>query len=81
MTVKINYMPSRGKSVGSTFTPHRYNDGKYVVSKTRFKIDQVRLEKYSDILAYLDRGYKVRMSDAVMRRTPSLIGKESIDQL
>jgi hypothetical protein len=79
MSLRITYLPKRGELAGSTFTPHRYSDGQYVVSKTRFKDDQVRLERIEGIPAYLDRGYKLRMSDPVMRTTPSLIGKDSID--
>lgn len=62
--IKIEYSVKRGKKAGAILTPHRYANGKYVVSKTRFKPDYVYVDCYSEILTYLQKGYKVRMSDA-----------------
>lgn len=79
--IKIEYSVKRGKKAGAVLTPHRYANGKYVVSKTRFKPDYVYVDCYSEILTYLQKGYKVRMSDADVNgggADARLITKESL---
>lgn len=53
---------SRGKDKGKLVFAHCHEDGLYVVSKTRFKRDYIRV-KASDILEYLLKGYGLRMSN------------------
>jgi hypothetical protein len=76
--MKIEYRVARGKQAGSIFTPHQNADGFYIVSKTRFEEDQVEVTSLREIKQYLDRGYSVRMSDPMTRRSPTLITPASI---
>lgn len=76
--MKIDYRVARGKKAGIVYTPHIYADGSYVVSKTRFEDDQIKVTSLREIKHYLDRGYSVRMSDPVTRRSPALITPASI---
>ena len=59
--VKIQYTVKRGKAIGTVLTPHRYADGSFVVSKTRFKKDYLHVVE-ADIPGYLALGFKLRMS-------------------
>jgi len=59
--------------------PHKHEDGSYVVSKTRFEDDYVRVASESDILPWLEKGYGLRMSNPAKGiKAPSLIAPESI---
>ena len=60
----IYAISSRGKTKGEAMTPHKHDDGKYVVSKSRFTKDYVRLRSVDEIREYVERGYGVRMSPA-----------------
>lgn len=55
---------TRGKDKGEIVFPHRHEDGLYVVSKTRFERDYIRVQA-NDILEYLLKGYGLRMSNSV----------------
>lgn len=70
----------RGANAGTLLTPHRYADGTYVVSKTRFKEDYVYVHNLSEVSQYLSRGYKLRMSNQGIKscKAPSLISTASI---
>ena len=74
----ISYKVKSGKNVGSIFKPHKHECGRYVVSKTRFKIDYIYVNTYSEIKTYLDKGFKVRVSDPRNRKSPSLVRKDSL---
>lgn len=63
---------------GAVYVPHKYADGTYVVSKTRFKTDQISVNSYEEIKCYLDKGYKVRVSDPATRKSPSLVNPASL---
>jgi len=70
---------SRGANLGELLLPHEHEDGSYVVSKTRFEDDYVRIAKETDILPWLEKGYGLRMSNPDKGITaPSLISPESI---
>jgi len=70
---------SRGARVGELLFPHKHEDGVYVVSKTRFEKDYIRVAKESEILPWLEKGYGLRMSNSAKGITvPSLITPESI---
>ena len=76
--MKIEYRVKRGRGAGSIHTPHRYDDGTYVVSKTRFEVDYVHVRTAEEILDYLDRGYRVRVSDPATGLSPGLVLKRSL---
>lgn len=70
---------SRGARAGELLFPHKHEDGSYVVSKTRFEDDYVRVANESEILPWLEKGYRLRMSNPDRGITaPSLITPESI---
>ena len=69
----------RGANVGALLFPHRHIDGAFVVSMTRFERDYVRVRFESDILGWLEKGDKLRMSNLDSGITaPSLIEPKSI---
>lgn len=68
-----------GASAGELLFPHKHEDGAYVVSMTRFEKDYIRLMNENEILAWLEKGYRLRMSNPNGGITaPSLIRPESI---
>ncbi len=71
----------RGKQAGTLLVPHRYRDGCYVVSMTKFDRDQVRVQTMEQVVAYIQQGYKLRMSDPANPRSPSLISPRWIEIL
>ncbi|MEO3429251.1 hypothetical protein AAFN88_10370 [Pelagibius sp. CAU 1746] len=54
---------SRGPHSGKFLYPHLHNDGRYAVSMTRFESDYVWLSDRSEILSWLEKGYRLRMSN------------------
>lgn len=62
---------TRGKTQGQICTPHRQNDGTYVVSKTRFAKDYVFVHTADEIIEHVKQGFSVRMSTGTV--APSLI--------
>lgn len=76
--MKIEYRVARGKQAGTIYTPHQCTDGSYIVSKSRFEEDQIKVKSFREIKQYLDRGYSLRMSDPSTKRNPSLIKPTSI---
>lgn len=69
----------RGKKAGALLVPHRYKDGCYIVSMTRFEEDQIRVGTIEEVIAYIRKGYKLRMSDPEHPAGPSLISPGSIE--
>lgn len=70
---------SRGTNAGTLLFPHRHGDGQFVVSPTRFEKDYERVAKESELLAWLERGYSLRMSNPEAGITgPSLIAPANI---
>lgn len=80
MISDISASVRRGGSKGTLLYPHRFKDGAYVVSKTRFKRDYVRLTNKSEIIQYLERGFSLRMSssNSNKHKAPSLIRASNI---
>ena len=78
--VKIYSIVRRGKTVGTKLTPHVYAGNYFVVSKTRFESDYVRVPDESQLLSYVQQGYSVRMSNpnVANHRSPSLVAPSSI---
>lgn len=70
---------SRGQHAGKLLYPHRHRDGAYVVSKTRFERDYIRVIDHDELLDWLQKGYRLRMSnpDAGIA-APSLIEPSAI---
>lgn len=76
MSVKLTYTPRAGKNANKEYTPHRYSEGYYVVSETRFARDYVKVKTLNEVYACYKKGFKVRMS--YCGGTPSLISPGSI---
>lgn len=55
---------SRGPNKGTLLFPHKHEDGAYVVSMTRFEQDYIRVPDAADLLGWLEKGYRLRMSNA-----------------
>lgn len=61
--MKISAKVTRGNNYGATLHPHLYRDGKYVVSLTRYKKDQIKVSSLADVQKYLEIGFSLRMSN------------------
>ena len=72
---------SRGQEQGVWLFPHKFRDGMYVVSKSRFKTDYIRVPNQREAKLYIDKGYSLRMSnpDSAKHKSPSLIRPERIE--
>jgi hypothetical protein len=79
---QIFAIKKRGVGVGAMLLPHRHADGCFVVSKTRFAKDYVRVPQEDDLWSWVERGYSVRMSNpaVVGCASPSLIAPASIEK-
>jgi hypothetical protein len=76
---KLSYTVTRGKALGTVLTPHRHGDGSFVISMTRFEKDYIRVKDESELVDWIGRGYRVRMSEAGNPRSAaSLIAPRSI---
>lgn len=77
---KIEAKVKRGQFAGTVLTPHRHADGMFVVSKTRFEKDYIRVADEANLEKWINDGYGVRMSNCEVfpRRAPSLIAPSSI---
>lgn len=64
----------RGPHAGKLLYPHKHADDAYVVSKTRFERDYIRVANFTALLGWLEKGYSLRMSNPDAGITaPSLI--------
>ena len=63
-------------------TPHLYDGGYFVVSKSRFEEDYIKVKDESEIRHYLSKGFSVRMSNPTVpsHRAPSLIAGSSVHE-
>lgn len=69
----------RGPHAGKLLFPHKHADGAYVVSQTRFERDYVRIDDPADLLGWLEKGYRLRMSNPTVGvKAPSLIAPGAI---
>jgi len=69
---------------GVITTPHRYSrgegSGKFVVSRSKYKVDYIYCETLDEVSAYADTGYRVRMSNPTKGITaPSGIVRASLE--
>lgn len=70
---------ARGPKAGIILYPHRHRDGNYVVSMTRFEKDYVFVGDPSELLGWLEKGFRLRMSNKDGGvASPSLIKPEKI---
>jgi hypothetical protein len=76
----FTYVVARGREKGMVLPPHKGEDGKYVASPTRFKKDNVKVERVEDLIPLMQKGYGVCMSnqDSDTHRAPSLIRPQGI---
>ncbi|WP_262967079.1 hypothetical protein [Methylobacter psychrophilus] len=77
--MKLEYRVIRGKNKGKILTPHKFKDGHYVVSKTRFKSDHIMMSSIIEVYDHLKKGYRVRMGNTEHKISPSLIKLDSIE--
>jgi hypothetical protein len=75
--MKIYANVSRGAQRGEILTPHRHDDGTYVVSYTRFARDYLRVASFEDFAAKVQEGMKGRMSSQNVKG-PRLFNSSSI---
>jgi hypothetical protein len=65
--------------MGTMLYPHQHDDGAYVVSMTRFERDYKRVRDPGELLGWLEKGYRLRMSNpAAGVPAPSLIAASTI---
>lgn len=70
---------ARGPNKGAILFPHKHRDGSYVVSMTRYERDYIRVSKPSEVLSWLEKGYRLRMSNTMEGiSSPSLIEPSQI---
>ena len=61
--MEISAKVKRGNNAGSPLYPHLHADGMYVVSKSRFECDYIRLANLHEVATYIKDVYSVRMSN------------------
>lgn len=54
---------SRGPKTGTILYPHKHRDGRFVVSMTRFEKDYVFVDHAEELLSWLEKGFRLRMSN------------------
>ena len=76
---RLHAFVSSGKHAGAVLYPHLHRDGTYVVSMSRFERDYVRIEDPTELLSWLEKGYRLRMSNPEAGvSAPSLIEPRGI---
>ena len=65
-------------NAGKPLYPHLHEDGKFVASHTRFKVDYIRVETEEQLQALVAAGYSARMSNPTLKAAPSLIINKNI---
>lgn len=63
MAMKLHAFVARGPQKGTLLYPHRHRDGAFVVSMTRFERDYVREADQARLIEWLEKGYRLRMSN------------------
>lgn len=81
MKQTLNAVVQRGKEFGAVLQPHRYADGSYVASKSRYERDYIRVTTIEALIDLWKQGYKIRMSppDSEHHRLASLIVPGAIE--
>ncbi len=65
--MKILAKVSRGPQKGEIVTPHRHEDGTYVVSLKRFERDYIRVTTSEGFASEIRKGLKGRMSSHAVK--------------
>lgn len=74
MRHRLHAFVSRGANEGTILYPHQHRDDTYVVSRTRFERDYIRVRNPADLLGWLEQRYSLPMSNKDEGvRSPSLI--------
>jgi hypothetical protein len=68
-----------GKNIGKTQIPTIHQDGKYVASTTRFKVDYIRVDSIEELTALMTKGLSIRMNCVEPKTASSLISPASIN--
>lgn len=76
--MQITAQVSRGVHRGEMLYPHRYSNGGYVVSSSKFSRDYHFVYTLSDVRDAVHRGLSVRMSGDKVCKSPRLISPISI---
>lgn len=78
---KLRNTVKRGRAIGAMLTPHLHDDNHYVVSRTRFEKDYVRVKNEDELIEWVAKGYSVRMSNPNVKnhRAASLISPGAIE--
>lgn len=70
---------ARGPKAGTLLFPHEHRDGGFVVSMTRFERDYIRVPDAGELMKWLEKGYRLRMSNKEGGvASPSLVAPEKI---
>jgi hypothetical protein len=64
VTIEIYARKSRGPQAGLRLEPYRNEDGKFIVSETKFADDHIFVDSLADVAEHVRSGYKVRMKAA-----------------
>ncbi|MEG3166571.1 hypothetical protein U1701_18625, partial [Sphingomonas sp. PB2P19] len=77
--MSLHAFVARGPNSGTLLFPHQHRDGSYVVSMTRFEKDYIYVDARTDLLGWLEKGYRLRMSNKdAGAAAPSLIEPSKI---
>lgn len=81
MKKTLHAVVKRGKERGVALRPHRYADGTYVGSPSRFERDYIRVSSLEELIGLWKQGYKIRMGapNSEQHRSPSLIAASAIE--
>lgn len=69
---------SSGQHKGMFLYPHRYADGSYVATTSRYATDYIYIEHLDDLSALVRSGYGARMSNSALSQGPSYIAHSKI---
>ena len=77
--LNLHAFVAREPKAGALLYPHKHRDGSYVVSMTRFEKDYIHFNDRSELLGWLEKGYRLRMSNKdAGAAAPSLIEPSKI---
>jgi len=70
---------SSGQHKGMFLYPHRYADGSYVATTSRYSTDYIYIEHLDELSALVRLGYGARMSNPALSQGPSYIAHSKIN--
>lgn len=76
--IEITAKKSRGENKREALYPHKYPDGMYVASTSKFEEDYIRVETLEELEVLIRSGYKARMSSPKLSDPPSGIVSKNI---